>query len=61
MPFQSPVRLSSGMQVEVDPSEWPEIGDVQWTAQRDSVLTAHPFIRRHADDFTSKRIQAKGR
>lgn len=37
MPFQSPVRFSSGMQVEIDPSEWPEIGDVLWTAAQREV------------------------
>lgn len=50
MPSHLPVRLSSGMQIEIDPSEWPEIGDAQWTAQREGgVVTAHVVIRRHAD------------
>ena len=47
------VRLSSGMQIEIDPSEWPEIGDAEWTAQREGgMINAHLVARRHSDGRT---------
>lgn len=47
------VRLSSEMQIEIDRSEWPEIGDAEWTAQREGgMITAHIVARRHADGRT---------
>ena len=50
MPSPLSVRLSSGMQIEIDPSDWPEIGDAQWTTQQEGgVVKAHVVVRRHSD------------
>lgn len=44
------IKLSSGMHVEVDPVEWPEIGCAEWTNERNGgVVNARVVVRRHED------------
>jgi hypothetical protein len=47
---QLSIQLSSGMRVEIDASDWPLIGEAEWTNRRDGgVVEAHVLVRRHAD------------
>lgn len=44
------IKLSSGMPVEIDPSDWPEIGCAEWTNEKHGgVVNARVVVRRHHD------------
>lgn len=44
------ISLASGLLVEIDPGEWPQIGEAEWTTQREGgVVESHVLVRRHND------------
>jgi hypothetical protein len=53
------IRLDSGLKIEVDPMDWPEIGSAEWTSQQSGgVVTGRVIVRRHVDGRTIIYIDA---
>ncbi len=53
------IKLASGMRIEIDATDWPEIGGAEWTDQRrGGVVEAKVVVRRHADGPTVMYVDA---
>jgi hypothetical protein len=53
------IRLSSGLEIEINPDEWPEIGSAEWTEQRTGgLITGRVMVRRHSDGRTVMYVDA---
>src|SRR4051812_22485958 len=53
------IQLTSRLNIEIDPVDWPEIGNAEWTDQQNGgIVIARVVVRRHADGRTVMCIDA---